>query len=228
VVRFAVALADSGFRDRLGAGQLAERLDQAAGVCYAVNAAGVLVSLGRRNWDAAAAEASVADLLVPERVLGRPLTSFIADEENRAICRECIRIVAAGLRDRIVLPIECCGPRVRRSLFIQISAAIGDDEPVIVFQVQVRAAETYRQPLFDQLRPAATSAPHDPTRPVLQMCSYCQFVLAPSVDPKAEWVSATRYEQAGLPLNVQISHGVCPLCYESVIVPQLQHGRCAP
>ncbi len=53
---------------------------------------------------------------------------------------------------------------------------------------------------------------------LLPICSYCKRIR----DDQDYWHSVDRY--IAKETNVRFSHGICPTCYDEIIVPQLEDG----
>lgn len=54
---------------------------------------------------------------------------------------------------------------------------------------------------------------------LLPICSYCKKIR----DDQDYWHSVDRY--IAKETNVRFSHGICPTCYDEIIVPQLEDGN---
>ena len=54
---------------------------------------------------------------------------------------------------------------------------------------------------------------------LLPICSYCKSIR----DDQNYWLRVEEY--VGTHSEAQFSHGICPRCYESVILPQMEEQR---
>ncbi|MCP4762756.1 MAG: hypothetical protein GY870_13335 [archaeon] len=55
---------------------------------------------------------------------------------------------------------------------------------------------------------------------IIKMCSYCKMVYSPNLDlkSKSDWLSPEKYFYNKKQEDVKITHGICPNCFEKVLV----------
>jgi hypothetical protein len=70
--------------------------------------------------------------------------------------------------------------------------------------------------------PARSSKP----RQLVTACSYCSQVrIFDGQEKEARWVSKAAYADECAPAPDQVTHGICPDCYEKIVQPVLARLR---
>lgn len=155
------------------------------------------------SWDEFA-RGNAAPELVGERVLRRPLTSFISDLTTAHLYEQLFDRVRRTGRS-LAVPIRCDTPALRQHVELHIQPTAGSGFRVYSFLLRTEARAP--QPLLDATRAAS------PDR--IDLCSWCKRALANGVWREVEdAVSVLRlFEAERLPM---ISHGICPPCRDGV------------
>ena len=108
---------------------------------------------------------------------------------------------------------RCDTPGMRRELRMTVSSVPGT-EPSFLFCSQV-LREGQRPPIsiFDYQR--ALDFMHDPTVPIVLICSICHRLKAREGDEfdSSTWIEPEEYYRSGGDSRVSLSHGLCPSCY---------------
>lgn len=194
-------------------------LDALDGVAYVADDSGRIIDFGRRNWNSFAADNNGPDLCDASTFLGRNILDFVTGEEVRATYEKFMRTLLSGRRNRIVFGFACDAPQIHRDMRMAMTVITPEAAPqALLFQsITLRSSERAPIPLFDfrGLLDAAAKSQKNP--PFLGMCSYCQQVRFPagSNEETGTWLPPEDYYRRGGEMPVQISHGVCPNCYEA-------------
>ena len=139
-------------------------------------------------------------------VLGKSLWDFISDIETRHI----YKLVLDRVREKLqpaVFPINCDSPEVKRLIQITISPL---GEGALEFSSTI-VELTQRNSV------AILDASIERTDDIVRMCSFCKKIAV----SETEWAET---QQAITILNLfgknkmpQLSHGVCPSCFDNII-----------
>ena len=146
-----------------------------------------------------------ASHLTLDAVLNKSLWQFITDFDVQHLYTLIFNKVLADQLS-VKIPFRCDSPDCRRFMEMEISPLSGN-------RVQIRnriLREEFREPV-DLLNPAVNRS-----KELVRMCSWCKKI---DVSP-SNWVEV---EQAVKQLNLfeaptspQLTHGICPTCYENV------------
>jgi hypothetical protein len=144
--------------------------------------------------------------LVSERVVGKPLLSFVSDPETRYLYHVILeRVRSTGVP--IVVTLRCDSPSLRRFLELIISR-LPDQE----IQFLSRTLRTEPRESVALLDPNMNRS-----NEFLRMCSWCKRILV----PKDRWgeveEAVTQLELFCLDALPKLTHGVCPGCYTRVM-----------
>jgi hypothetical protein len=165
---------------------------------YVIDARDRLVEVGP-GWDAFA-EANGAPELVAEKVVGRPLPSFVDDSTTRALYAHLLDRIRTDGRP-VCVWLRCDAPTVRRCLELTMS------------RLDRGHVEFYSRLVREEARPAVDLLDCQVARSseCLTICAWCKRVPTPGGWREIEdAVAALRlFEQAALPV---LSHGMCPEC----------------
>jgi hypothetical protein len=170
---------------------------------YHVDGQGLLIYVSD-SWTQFALDNS-SPHLVAERVIGKPLVSFISDMETRYL----YHIILERVRSTevpVVVTLRCDSSSLRRFLELVISPLPGQD-----IQFSSRTLRTEPREPVPLLDPNTHRSDE-----YLRMCSWCKRILV-SDD---QWVeveeAVTQLELFHLDALPDLTHGVCPDCYVKV------------
>jgi hypothetical protein len=197
-------------------------LDALDGIAYIVDPQGRIAAFGQKRWDRFAEENGARELIGAEHVIGRPLFDFVTGAE----VQESYRLYMAGLQrdptESVTFSFRCDGPSVMRELHMAITA-LHDGASLQGFLFHsVPLFENYRPALniydFKAIRQALRT---DAKRPILAVCSYCLRLRHPpgSTEHDGAWIAAEEYYRQGGTSDVRLSHGICPECYDTRVLP---------
>lgn len=201
-------------------------LEALDGVSYVADDSGRIINFGRRNWNSFAADNNGPDLCDASAFLGRNILDFITGEDVRTAYDRFMKTLLNGRRKRIVFGFTCDAPQIHRDMRMAITViAPQNAPPAFLFQsIVLHSSERAPIPLFDfrGLLEAAAGSRED--LPFLGMYSYCQMVRFPagSTEETGVWLPSEDYYRRGGKVPVQISHGICPSCYETKVRTQLE------
>jgi hypothetical protein len=197
-------------------------LDAMEGVCYVVDSEGVISVVGRPRWRAFAEQNNASRLGAASNVVGRSLLDFVQGEEVRQSYRSFTEELQSGRRQSVSFEFSCDAPEKSRRMRMCITPILAGGR-ISGFLFQSVLLEENLRPPIDLFDPQVLMAELAAARqlPILKMCSYCQFVAAPSVSVDAEWVSAETYYRRGGTSEVRMSHGICPGCMTERVGSQL-------
>jgi hypothetical protein len=185
-------------------------MDALAGVAYAVDLDGRILSIGRRGWRLFAMENHAVELADPDKLIGRNLFDFILGEDVRAAYARMLERIRLG-EPQITVPCRCDAPDITRDMHMTVTPLKrGRSIHAYLFQC-ISLSEHTRPPIalfeFARAREGA---------PLLSMCSMCERVCQAFEDGCADpapWMEAERYYAHGGSSVVRISHTVCPQCF---------------
>ncbi len=146
-----------------------------------------------------------AQNLTSETVLNKPLSDFITGRESVHIYEMLINRFNQG-RAKICFPFRCDSPERRRFMEMEIFPVDGEligfkscvlreepREPVRILDVDIERSEEF-----------------------INICSWCKNIYI----GESNWVeiekAIEKLEILNSPLLPQLSHGVCPSCYENI------------
>ncbi len=194
------------------------------GVVYAVDDDGMIIDYGRNNWNNFADENNCPELCDKSSFLGKSILDFVSGEDTKASYEGFMEALLSGRRDWISFPFSCDAPEVHRDMLMAITPLTRDDVRNGVLFQSIVLESTHRAPvsLFN-FKSHASASRDNINHPFMGMCSYCQNVRFPagSNEENGVWIHPNEYYQRGGTQDVQISHGICPNCYESKVRPQI-------
>ncbi len=121
---------------------------------------------------------------------------------------------------------RCDTPAVERRMRMSLTALYLKDEQVGVLYQSILLSESVRAPI-SLFEPVAMEAyfDHERTRPMITLCSYCHAVAWPigASRKDRDWIDPTDYYRRGGPDQARVSHGICPSCYETLVVDNFGH-----
>ena len=189
-------------------------LDSLDGIAYLTDEQGVIAAVGRTRWDAFARD-NVWPAGCASAVAGRPLFDMIAGQPVRETAIKLHAAVASGRRSTISYHYRCDAPAHRRQMRMAITCVECSGRPMVLYQSQLlSAADRPPMALFASPSPEAF---HDPSRPLVSVCSYCHAVAWPIGSEDREWIEPEAYYARGGPGDVRVSHGICVRCYDEVV-----------
>ena len=166
---------------------------------YRIDHQGVLIHVSD-SWTQFALDNGSPDL-VSERVLGKPLMSFVSDLETRHL----YRVILSGFAPQgvpVVLTLRCDSPTLRR--FLQLIISQLPDQEIQFLSHTLRTEPRDAVPLLD---PSTNRSDE-----LLRMCSWCKRILL----PEDRWVeveeAVAELELFCLDALPKLTHGVCPTC----------------
>lgn len=191
-------------------------LDSLPGLCWITDRRGVIISIGMANWRSFA-ERNNAPELLPEKVIGTSLNSYISGEAVRRFYK---RLLDAALQDgrrRFYFEYRCDAPDARRDMSMSISPLSERGEVTgLMFQSQLHAHSA--RPRIE-LFTAAARGPMEGYQ-TLHMCSSCHDVK--HEDPVTgawAWITPSKYYYRGGTDDVNIEHDICPKCAAKAVAP---------
>lgn len=173
---------------------------------YRVDPNDILVSVSD-NWEDFAADNSGAASSAPESVVGRPLETFIEDDETRSLYALVLDSVRRKRRP-MAFEFRCDAPAERRFCELRIKPC---DDGSVDFESRIlrtEAREHVPLPKVDDQRNDGQ---------FLKACSLCKRVEV----KRAAWVEIEQAMQ-DLELNrreraPRITHGLCADCHERIL-----------
>ncbi len=192
-------------------------IDGLDGICYLIEPSGSIAAVGRTNWQQFAVANGAEDLDGGAGLIGRNLFEFIEGAAVRQSYRRLLEGIVSGHRSRVVVDYQCDSPTLARH-YRQSISPLGRG-PVRHLLVQNITVGEWPRPALGLYDFAAHSGRASRRQlPIVAMCSYCQLVRYPadSTDETGQWVAAETYYHRGGGSSVQISHGLCPDCFEDL------------
>ena len=216
----------SGVSQHLHDLRLTDLLEALDGVVYLAAADGTILTTNRRHWISFAG-AGGAPELTPDFVCGRSLFAMIVGEDVRAVARRMHRAALEAPDDGVVsYTFRCDSPAIERRMRMSLRALCVNNEPVGVLYQSILLSESVRAPI-SLFEPVAMEAyfDHERTKPMVTLCSYCHSVAWPiGASPKdRDWIDPTDYYRRGGPDEARVSHGICPSCYNTLVVDNFGH-----
>ena len=98
-------------------GRILEAVD---GITYLTDLEGTISAVGTRNWNAFAA-ANDALELNDQSVVGHNLFEFVVGEDLQTQLRTLLQKIAAGIRNRWIMPFRCDAPDRIRNMRMSIT-----------------------------------------------------------------------------------------------------------
>ena len=197
---------------------LSQYLDTLPGVAYVVDDHDRIVAFGRTSWNRSAFSKGALELTYPNAVVGKCVFDVIADEETRIAYRGFSTMLREGVRPRFEFPLR--GEDADRASLQMLMTPIryGGGRSGLLYHVVAhrsvgRGAD--KTPLFQ------VSATPLPVRPLLRVCTFCQFVHRNCERCANAWGEADSCECRAQDHSAAHSHGICSECYAHVIRPQL-------
>lgn len=179
---------------------------------YSIDKNDLLISVSD-NWLLFAAENQAVESCHPDRIIYRPIWDFISGIETQHLFEVILKKVRTADKP-VALPFRCDSPDKRRYLELIITPV---QQEGIVFTSHIIHEETR-----DKVGLLATGIPRSDD--IITMCSMCKKVVLSGnvwVEVEEAVVTLKLFEQLELP---QISHGLCPACFESGLAEFKKHG----
>ena len=171
---------------------------------YRIDYQGLLVYVSD-SWTQFAIDNGSPDL-VAERVLGRPLRSFVSDSETRNLYQMILERVQATDAP-VVVTLRCDSPSLRRFLQLTISPLPHQEIHFLIHTLRTEPRESI------SLLNSSTNRSNE----LLTICSWCKRVLL----SQDRWVeveeAVTRLELFYLDALPRLTHGICPACCDNVM-----------
>ena len=158
------------------------------------------------NWSKFALDNDATETCIPPFVLSKPLWEFIGDDETIHLYQLVIDRIRTE-KKTVKISINCDSPNLRR--FMQITI-----KPFLENQIEF-TSKVINKEKREYLPILNKDAPR--TDEFVRICSYCKKIAV----TENEWVETEEaivflklFQKDKLP---QLTHGVCPACYESVM-----------
>ncbi|MCX7990537.1 MAG: hypothetical protein N2999_00670 [Proteobacteria bacterium] len=195
-----------------------EVLENMYGITYMIDKEGCLIDYGERNWNSFAISNDGEILTKKDNVIGKNLYDFISDEETRESYRKMNGLLFNGIMENIHFYYRCDAPEFRRDMKMCITPIKKDGEVKYLIYQSILLKETMRPPMniFKN-----QDAQRERTSNIVTICSYCKNIKIPKSydDSKSYiWVTPEKYYQLGGRESILLSHGICPLCYENIVL----------
>jgi hypothetical protein len=191
-------------------------LDGICGPAYVLDEAARFLLVGRPYWRLQVDDAP--GQIEPGDLIGRNLFDFIQGDDVRDLYLRVLARLRAKASAPVQLIYRCDSPGMMREFRMTASVvADGDSRGYLFTSQQIRHGQRPPLPLFDYQALAAFL--HDPTAPILTICSMCHRVKsrAGDEDDPRSWVEPEQYYREGGSSHVSLSHGLCPACYVQFI-----------
>ena len=197
---------------------LSRYLDTLHGVAYVVDDDDVIIAYGRRSWDRAAVLSGAPDLASPAAVLGRNVFDVIADEETRIGYVGISAMLREGVRPSFEFPLRSDGQEDRSLRMFMTLIRYGGGRSGLLYHVLSQEAAGSDRNATSLAQCGDTRV----TRPLLRVCSFCQYVHRGCVNCATTWEKADSCSCRIRSQAAALSHGICPECYSRVVRPQLE------
>jgi len=193
------------------------------GIAYIVDRNGAIVAIGGENWDKFASDNGALDIF-SNSLIGRNLFDFVVGSTVRDSYKRFSSALFSGQRSTISFVYRCDSPSVRRDMRLCMSPIKSGDEVVGLLYQSLIVSEQERPQinLFNTARLTdLVGLPED--APTVALCSYCHNVMREGADENCaeDWQTPETYYKFGGRSHVLISHGICPSCYERLVMPLL-------
>ena len=195
-------------------------VEQEHGLVFVTERDGTISNIGAKNWDAFARENGAPELQA-KNVLGKNLFDFIQGQQVRNQFRKVLDRISENPNWSWVLPYRCDSPERERTMCQSLRPIFSGDVCTGFIFHSVEQYSRRRPPidLYD-FKTIEKAANDDPTRPVVNMCSWCQRVQCETITGD-DWVTAEDYYAAGGRSDVRMRHEICDQCLETTIDPFL-------
>ncbi|MGV3720939.1 MAG: hypothetical protein ACO1SX_08510 [Actinomycetota bacterium] len=208
--------------DKLAQLGLQPVLDALDGIAYITSANDVIMAYGRPNWDRFASENLASHLTRPEEVLGRSLWDFITGPQAQLAHQTAAELVRSEGNPSVTYTYRCDAPDVRRELRMSITPILEMGNLSGMLYQSVTLSEAARPPVRI-LSPLRTPTAH--SQQVISICSYCRCIRQFPEPAEPVWITPEEYYELGLDDGAQVSHGICPDCWETIVQPMISELR---
>ena len=171
---------------------------------YRIDRQGLLIYVSD-SWTQFALDNS-SPHLVSERVVGKPLLSFVSDLETRHLYQVILKRVRTS-EVPVVVTLRCDSPSLRRFLQLIISRLPGEEIRFLSHTLRTEPRESI--PLLDPEHESVKRTPHD--------VQLVQTDSAPEGPMGRGGRSGDAMELFCLDALPKLTHGVCPACYPRVM-----------
>lgn len=191
------------------------QLDSLDGISYLTQADGTIAAVGASRWNVFAHENDAPELL-DQFVVGRNLFDFLSGVEVKSHLKQIMGELAARVRPACVMPFRCDAPDRLRNMRQSITPVFRESQ-CWGFLFQSVELESHLRPPIDlyDFKARMKRAAEDRALPIIAMCSWCLQVRSATVTAN-DWVKAEEYYAAGGRSDVQITHGICKVCSDSL------------
>lgn len=190
-------------------------LDAMDGIAMILDHALRIVQIGEPNWqqflDKNPPKDPATGIRSSQRVLGRPLTQFIAGDAVRTTFAELFDSVLSGARPVVRIDYRCDAPTMRRDMRLSVTPiTTGGDVRHLLYQpVMLSVQRRPAIPLF-----GLPVADRD-AEGILTLCAICARAAWPIGAPTGarEWIEPAEYYRRGGGDTALVSHGFCEDCF---------------
>ena len=186
-------------------------LEALEGVAYVTDFQGNFLACGTRRWTRFGTDNGAPGLIAWQ---GLNSLSSCSDMETADAYRLIYAALERGKLDTYSFGFRCDTPRLKRELRMSLTALTLEGARMGVIHHCIALSESER-PLVAILQNPLARTVQD--RPLIRMCSYCLRIC----DTPA-WIEAEEYYQRGGRSEVDISHGICPDCYQRIVQPVVE------
>jgi hypothetical protein len=147
-----------------------------------------------------------------DAAIGENLFDIKADEEVLEVQKDLHRRIVEMQRPAITFEYRCDAPDMVRRMRMALRPIINDQRVEAVLYQSIILEQTPRptMSLFERFE----------TGDLVTLCSYCHDVAWPpgAADKDRTWIEPEEFYRRGGPAEVVVSHGMCPECYERVML----------
>ncbi len=193
-------------------------LDSLYGIAYLVDRDGYLVDYGEKNWNDFANSNDTKELTNRQNVIGKKIYDFVSGEETKESYRKINETLFSGLKSCIYFHYRCDAPDFRRDMKMSITPIKVDGYIKYLLYQSLVISETMRPPINILKKQSVKS---EESENLVNICSYCKSIKIVRYLNGIEnisWVAPEDYYRLGGREDVLLSHGICPSCYENIVL----------
>lgn len=199
-------------------------LESLYGISYLIDKEGSIIDYSEKSWNEFAISNDCEDISKKENIIGKNIYDFIADLETKESYRKINKVLFEGKRDNAHFYYRCDAPEYRRDMKMCITPIKIDGEVRYILYQSILLSETMRPPM-NIFRNKNISEIDESS--FITICSYCKNIKKSSDSDGKEnfkWVTPEEYYQSGGRENVMLSHGICPTCYQNIVLKFIKNA----
>lgn len=181
-------------------------LDSMSGISYIIDREYIIRAYSKPNWDQFATKNNGQHLVNPDKVIGVPVFDFFEGDKIKWYYKKVFDRIFEKVFPSMSIDFQCDSPEIKREGILQVTPIPNPDRSIDYLLVQSIITDSRVRPLSN----IHSNRKFANVSQIIVICSMCKLINWPS--ETENWVTTEEYYQKDGTDNVNISHGLCPVC----------------